>query len=82
MLEHATDVNAVCKNEFTPLHLAAKLKTPGIAESLLKAKADVMSLSRNGYAPLHFATLDGHIDTVKQLVEEYSAPVSLPGGVR
>jgi ankyrin repeat protein len=50
-----TDVNARDKDEETPLHYAARRKTPEITAALLKAGTDVNAENKYGKTPLHYA---------------------------
>lgn len=81
LLTHGANVNSTCKNGFTPLHLAVKMKTVEIAESLLKANAPPDAVSRNEYSPLHLASLEGCLDIVKMLVDDYGADYTLKANV-
>ncbi|VDN98571.1 unnamed protein product, partial [Rodentolepis nana] len=77
LLSHGADVSARCKNGFTPLHLAAKMRTPTIVNLLLKANASPDAVTQNGYSALHLAALEGDIGIIKSLLEDYSSQVNL-----
>ncbi len=81
LIAHGAGVTLTCKNGFTPLHLASKMKTAEIATSLLKANALPDAVSRNGYSPLHLSSLEGDFEIVRTLVDDYSAQASLPANV-
>ena len=53
----------------TALHCAATDGVPEVVEALLEAGADVRAKDNEKMTPLHFACVDGNIDTVKVLFQ-------------
>jgi uncharacterized protein len=74
-----SDVNAFGADGFQPIHLAAHFGRSEEVRSLIRAKADLNTLSKNdlGVAPLHAALANGHESVARELVFE-GADVNLP----
>lgn len=74
-----TDVNAFASDGFQAIHLAAHFGRSEEVRSLIKAKADLNTISKNGLgvAPLHAALANGHESVARELVFE-GADVNLP----
>ena len=65
------DVNAKSKNEWTPLHLAAKEGHNVIVERLIKHSAGVKTVNaktKEEKTPLHLAAQNGHSLTIECLL--------------
>ncbi|KAL8830057.1 MAG: hypothetical protein Q9191_001650 [Dirinaria sp. TL-2023a] len=81
LLEHQVDVHAT--SEFwnqdpeTPLHTAARHGFARIARHLLEHGANVNGQIKDGWTPLHFAARCPSNETVRVLIEEFNADVSL-----
>lgn len=74
-------VNAKDKNGATPLYHAAQVGNVDICRWLAeKGGGDPTIFSTQGLAPLHAATISGHLETVKYLFQFGSA--TAPGGLR
>ena len=61
-----------CKGSNAPLHLA---KTASIVSALVDAGAVLDIRDENGWTPLIYASSNGHLETVRALVEECGANV-------
>jgi ankyrin repeat protein len=62
-----TDVEARNSNDESPLMLAALKGERDVVTKLIARDADV---NKPGWAPLHYAATNGHIEIMKQLLEE------------
>lgn len=73
------DVNAFGPDGFQAIHLAAHFGRSEEVRSLIRAKADLNTISQNGIgvAPLHAALANGHESVARELVFE-GADVNLP----
>ncbi|HLO98667.1 MAG TPA: ankyrin repeat domain-containing protein [Fimbriimonas sp.] len=73
------DVNDFAADGFQAIHLAAHFGRSEELRSLIKAKADLNTLSNNdlGVAPLHAALANGHESVARELVFE-GADVNMP----
>jgi ankyrin len=58
----------LAKNNYSPLHIAAKQNQIDIATALLEYGAEVNGQSRQGYTPIHLAADQGHTDMVALLI--------------
>jgi ankyrin repeat protein len=63
-------VNAVSRDGFTPLHLAAFFGKVDVTRLLLASGADVAASTRNSFAnqPLHAAAAGGHVEICRMLL--------------
>ena len=63
------DVNMYDNQGMTALHCAASSGHPVTCQVLLDERADPnLGKQNNGYVPLHFACLGGHLEVVKLLI--------------
>eukprot|EP01068_Selenidium_serpulae_P002147 Selendium_serpulae@DN2230_c0_g1_i2.p1 len=64
----ATRVNERSDNGCSPLHRAAMLGDPEVAQYLVKHGANVVAQDDYGRRPLQFAARSGHLEIVKYLI--------------
>lgn len=67
-------VDAVDKNNFTPLHWACFYGQLSSVRILLKCKADVTKLAPDLISPLHLAASGGHHEIVRTLLQHGADP--------
>jgi len=75
ILQKGIDVNFQYKNGDTPLHIAAKYRTPWVLEHLLKKGANVHAVNGSGYVPMDYQIGLEHSTGVRLLLE-YGADVN------
>ncbi|KAJ8033227.1 Ankyrin-1 [Holothuria leucospilota] len=83
LLEYDADINVITKlTHETPLHYCARAGNTDILLQMLKhlgpnkSQLAVNRQSKNGWSPLLLASEEGHVDTVKQLLQ-YNARVDV-----
>ncbi|XP_062700560.1 uncharacterized protein LOC115257643 [Aedes albopictus] len=64
------NVNAVDRNEYTPIHWACISGHKEVVEILISKKANVEALDQNNFTPLHLACLNDHKEVVEILIRE------------
>ncbi len=74
LLDKDADLNAADAFGWTPLHYAAELGLPDIAEELLLRGVAVNARDENGMTPLHWAAFEGHVDVVQVLLAHGADP--------
>uniref|UniRef100_A0A3Q1JAP1 Ankyrin 2a, neuronal n=1 Tax=Anabas testudineus TaxID=64144 RepID=A0A3Q1JAP1_ANATE len=60
LLRNGALVDAMARNGYTPLHIAAKKNQTNIALALLQYGAETNVLTKQGVSPLHLAAQEGH----------------------
>jgi len=66
------NVNLESKDESTgstALHIAATTCRPNVVAWLLRKSADLTATDKEGFMPLHKASVQGHVETVKILID-------------
>ena len=81
LLQHGAEVDAVTKDMYTALHIAAKEGQDEVAAVLLDHNATSTAATKRGFTPLHLAAKYGNIKVAKQLIQK-DAPVDAQGKVR
>jgi ankyrin repeat protein len=77
LIQHGADINQVSGvGGMTPLHMAARRGTVGIAEALLDAGADIEAQDKNGETPLRRAVNCGQEQLVRLLLSRGADPRS------
>ncbi len=77
LLKQGSDVNAAQGDGMTALHWAAVNGDAAITTVLLRARANVRAVTRNGaYTPLHLASQTGNADVVKALLAAGADPAA------
>ncbi|XP_058835311.1 uncharacterized protein LOC131692343 [Topomyia yanbarensis] len=61
-------INAKQKNDFTPLHFAARKGHIEVVNALLTKGAKVDAIDNESWTPLHFAAVNGHTEVVGTLL--------------
>ncbi|KAM4524025.1 ankyrin repeat domain-containing protein 61-like [Odontesthes bonariensis] len=85
LISYGADVDAVCSNGMTPLHMAAGILHKDIIVSLIRQGADInMGKRQSGNTPLHLAvmamatntakTLDDDLSCISELLEQGANP--------
>ncbi|MCI0432846.1 MAG: ankyrin repeat domain-containing protein [Gemmatimonadetes bacterium] len=70
LLKKGEDVNAPQGDGMTALHWAAVNGDAELTRTLLRARAEVLAVTRNGgYTPLHLASRGGHVAIVTALLQ-------------
>src|SRR5688572_23758622 len=70
LIQKGADVNAPQGDGMTALHWAAYKGDVALTDVLLRAKAKVDAVTRNGaYTPLHLASKGGHAPIVQKLLK-------------
>jgi hypothetical protein len=75
-LKKGGNVNAVDKNGWTTLHIAAPLKSKDIAALLIEKGANINAANKAGWTPLHIAAAFGRNDEVAALLIEKGANIN------
>ena len=70
LIKNGATINAIDKDENTPLHLAAMSGNIGIANILIENGADVNARKDDGYTPLHYAAWASSTDMVNILIDQ------------
>ena len=71
-------VDAVTKDLYTALHIAAKEGQEEVAAILLEHGADLAAATKKGFTPLHLAAKYGNMKVAKLLIAK-QAPVDAEG---
>jgi len=69
LIQNGADVNATCREQSTPLHVASRKGHVDVVQCLIQNQADSNSRDDEKRTPLHYASLNGHYDVVKVLVQ-------------
>ena len=80
LLQHSADLDAVTKDMYTPLHIAAKEGQDEVAAVLLEHGASNTAATKRGFTPLHLAAKYGNIKVARLLIQK-DAPVDAQGKV-
>lgn len=77
LTEKKKDVNVFDRHDGnTALHFASAKNMTAVVEELIKKGAKVNTINYEGRTPLHLATLDGHLDVMKVLMEQKECNVN------
>uniref|UniRef100_A0AC35TMG7 ANK_REP_REGION domain-containing protein n=1 Tax=Rhabditophanes sp. KR3021 TaxID=114890 RepID=A0AC35TMG7_9BILA len=76
LLENRAEPNATTKDQYTPLHIAAKEGQEDVVQILLKFGANKALTTKKGFTPLHLATKYGNA-AVARLLFEKKTPVDI-----
>uniref|UniRef100_A0AAQ4QIG6 Ankyrin 1, erythrocytic b n=1 Tax=Gasterosteus aculeatus aculeatus TaxID=481459 RepID=A0AAQ4QIG6_GASAC len=74
LLDRGAQIDAVTKDELTPLHCAARNGHARIIEILLEHGAPIQAKTKNGLSPIHMSAQGDHMDCVRQLLQ-YNAEI-------
>jgi len=66
--QHGTDVNAVPKTGYPPLHEAAGWGHKEVVELLIAKGTDVNAKNKDGWTPLHHAAINGRKEIAELLI--------------
>jgi ankyrin repeat protein len=69
LLSANANPNAATKDQYTPLHIAAKEGREEVAQLLVDRKANKTLLTRKGFAPIHLAAKYANASIVKLLLD-------------
>ncbi|PRM96231.1 ankyrin repeat domain-containing protein [Aliarcobacter cryaerophilus] len=69
LIKAGTDINAIDKYLFTPLHCASIRNHIELVKVLIKAGADINAKDEDSWTPLHYAVKNNHIEIANLLIE-------------
>jgi len=72
LLEFEASLNPRDEEDATPMHFAAYCGTWKCIEALIQAGAEVNPLDEGWSTPLHYACEEGHLESVRKILETYS----------
>lgn len=81
LLEHKADANHQARNGLAPMHLCAQEDKVQVAQILCKHGAQIESVTKAGYTPLHVAAHFGQSNMVRFLVQQNGANVNASNGI-
>ena len=68
LISKGTNIKAVDKDGYTPLHWVVQMVKKEVVELLISKGADVRAGINNGCTPLHLAAEQGHKEVVELLI--------------